>query len=63
MESFGQSAMFLLITFAHLLLVIFGVARMRVRSTVSERTPYVYMPRTSFLIGRLLKRLRDKEND
>ena len=63
MESFGPNAMFILIAFAHLLLVIFGVARMRVRPTVSERTPYVYMPRTSFLIGRLLKRLRDKEND
>ena len=61
MDSFGPNAMFLLIAFAHLLLVIFGVARMRVRPTVSERTPYIYMPRTSFLIGRLLKRLRDKE--
>ena len=60
MDSFGPNAMFVLIAFAHLLLVIFGVARMRVRPTVSERTPYVYMPRTSFLIGRLLKRLRDK---
>ena len=63
MDSFGPNAMFVLIAFAHLLLVIFGVARMRVRPTVSERTPYVYMPRTSFLIGGLLKRLRDKEND
>ncbi len=63
MDSFGPNAMFVLIAFAHLLLVIFGVARMRVRPKVSERTPYVYMPRTSFLIGRLLKRLRDKEND
>ena len=63
MDSFGPNAMFILIALAHLLLVIFGVARMRVRPTVSERTPYIYMPRTSFLIGRLLKRLRDKEND
>ena len=36
MESFGPSKMFILIAFAHLLLVIFGVARMRVRPTVSE---------------------------
>ena len=63
MDSFGPNAMFLLIAFAHLLLVIFGVARMRVRPTVSERTPYIYMPRTSFLIGRLLKRLKDKEGE
>ena len=63
MDSFGPNAMFLLIAFAHLLLVMFGVARMRVRPTVSERTPYIYMPRTSFLIGRLLKRLKDKEGE
>jgi MFS family permease len=63
MDSFGPNAMFLLIAFAHLLLVMFGVARMRVRPTISERTPYIYMPRTSFLIGRLLKRLRDKEGE
>ena len=63
MDSFGPNAMFLLIAFAHLLLVMFGVARMRVRPTVSERTPYIYVPRTSFLIGRLLKRLRDKEGE
>lgn len=63
MDSFGPNAMFVLIAVAHLLLVIFGVARMRVRPTVSERTPYIYMPRTSFLIGRLLKRLRDKEGE
>ena len=61
MDRFGPNAMFVLIAVAHLLLVIVGVARMRVRPTVSERTPYIYMPRTSFLIGRLLKRLRDKE--
>ena len=61
MDRFGPNAMFVLIAVAHLLLVIFSVARMRVRPTVSERTPYIYMPRTSFLIGRLLKRLRDKE--
>ena len=61
MDRFGPNAMFVLIAVAHLLLVIFGVARMKVRPTVSERTPYIYMPRTSFLIGRLLKRLRDKE--
>ena len=63
MDSFGPNAMFVLIAVAHLLLVIFGVARMRVRPTVSERTPYIYMPRTSFIIGRLLKRLRDKEGE
>jgi hypothetical protein len=33
---------------------------MRARPTRTGRTPYVYSPRTSFIIGRLLKRMRDK---
>ena len=33
--------------------------RMRVRPTVEEKTPYIYAPRTSFIIGRLLRRGKD----
>jgi len=33
---------------------------MRSRPTPEQRTHYVYAPRTSFLIGRLLKRAREK---
>ncbi|MEL0033737.1 MAG: MFS transporter, partial [Paracoccaceae bacterium] len=58
---FGPNAMFIMIACAHLILVIFGVTRMRARPTLTEKTPYIYAPRTSFLIGRLLKRLRDQE--
>ena len=53
----------LMIACAHLILVIFGVTRMRARPTLTEKTPYIYAPRTSFLIGRLLKRLRDQEKE
>ena len=57
---FGPSALFVMIASGHVLLIIFGLSRMRVRPTRTERTPYIYAPRTSFIIGRLLKRLRDK---
>lgn len=57
-EVFGPEALFLLISVGHLILVVFGLARMRARPTVENKTGYVYAPRTSFIIGRLLKRRR-----
>lgn len=59
-EAFGPSALFYFISAGHVLLVIFGLRRMRVRDTREDRTPYVYTPRTSFTIGRLLRRTRDR---
>jgi MFS family permease len=57
---FGPPALFVFLALGHLVLVVFGLSRMRVRGTVENRTPYVYAPRTSFQIGRLLRRQRDK---
>ena len=57
-ESYGPSAMFVLVSIAHLILVIFGVIRMQAR-TATRTTRYVWAPRTSFVIGRLLKRRRE----
>jgi len=59
-ESFGPSAMFGFVSAAHVVLIIFGLARMRVRPTESQRTRYIYSPRTSFQIGRLFGRSRDR---
>lgn len=56
--AYGPSAMFIFIAVAHVVLIVFGVVRMGARPAPSKRTPYVYMPRTSFLIGRLLRRPR-----
>ncbi len=57
----GPPAMFLFIALAHLVLVIFGLIRMHMRPAPAEKTRYTYEPRTSFLIGRLLRRgKRDK---
>lgn len=59
-EGFGPSALFAFISAAHLGLIAFGLNRMRVRETPEDRTRYIYAPRTSFTIGRLLGRERDR---
>ncbi len=58
-EQFGPGALFAFVALGHALLIVFGLARMRSRPTPEERTNYVYAPRTSFTIGRLLKRSRE----
>jgi MFS family permease len=55
-DSFGPSALFSYITFAHIGLVVFGLARMRARPTTTDKTSYRYTPRTTFTIGKLLRR-------
>ncbi|MFD3189492.1 MFS transporter [Sedimentitalea sp. HM32M-2] len=58
-ERYGPHAMFTMIAAGHLVLVVFGLTRMRARPAPDRRTRYVYSPRTSFLIGRLTRRQRD----
>ena len=60
-EAYGPSAMFVMIGAGHAVLVIFGLIRMRMRPRAAQRTPYVWAPRTSFLIGRLTGRTRDED--
>lgn len=57
-ESFGPGAMFAFVSLAHVALIIFSLIRMKRRETIT-RTRYVYAPRTTFLIGRLLGRSRE----
>ena len=59
-ETYGPPALFAFLAAGHLVLVIFGLSRMKVRPTVENKTPYVYAPRTSFMIGRLFRRQRDE---
>ena len=54
--NFGPSALFAFISAAHVFLVVFGLARMFARPTSVEKTRYKYVPRTSFTVGKLLKR-------
>jgi MFS family permease len=58
-SAFGPGAMFAFISAAHLLLIAFGLIRMRQRRA-ETKTRYVYAPRTSFQIGRLLGLQRDE---
>uniref|UniRef100_UPI000A5108E2 MFS transporter n=1 Tax=Aestuariivita boseongensis TaxID=1470562 RepID=UPI000A5108E2 len=62
-QAFGPPALFLLIAAGHVVLVVFGLTRMRARPSPSHRTGYVYAPRTSFTIGRLLGREREARKD
>ncbi|MCZ4257166.1 MFS transporter [Sulfitobacter sp. G21635-S1] len=60
-ENFGPSALFMMISVGHGVLVVFGLLRMHRGRTGAKRTRYVYAPRTSFLIGRLTGRARDNQ--
>ncbi len=62
-DRFGPEALFVMIGAAHAVLGLLGFVRMQIRPTAETRTPYVYAPRTSFLIGRLLKDKRDRKTD
>lgn len=62
-DRFGPSALFIMIAVGHVGLIIFGLTRMRVRSSGGNITRYVYAPRTSFTIGRLMGRQREKTQD
>ncbi|MEM8742594.1 MAG: MFS transporter [Pseudomonadota bacterium] len=55
-EAQGPGALFALIGAAHLALILFGFYRMTRRPVAATRTAYRYTPRTSFLIGRMLRR-------
>ncbi len=61
-EAFGPPALFGMVALGHGALVVFGLARMRARAAPTERTRYVYAPRTSFLIGRLTGRTRERDD-
>lgn len=56
---FGPGAMFAFIALSHVLLIIFGLVRIRMRPAPADRTRYVHAPRTSFIIGRLTRKTRD----
>lgn len=58
-SAYGPGAMFAMLSLAHIALVVFGVVRMRARPA-DRRTAYTYEPRTSFLIGRLLGKGRER---
>ncbi len=60
---YGPPAMFAFIALAHLALSIFGIWRMRTRRRAPRHTRYVYTPRTTFILGRLMGRTRGGADD
>lgn len=60
-STYGPPAMFIMIGAAHVVLVVFGLIRMRARPSQATRTKYIYAPRTSFVIGRLMGRQRERK--
>jgi len=49
-----------MISVGHVVLIVFGLWRMRARPAPEDRTAYIYTPRTSFTLGKLTARLRDR---
>lgn len=60
-EAFGPAALFVVISLGHVVLVVFGLIRMRARPA-TRKTRFVYAPRTSFFIGRLIGRSRETDD-
>jgi MFS family permease len=58
-QDFGAGSFFLFIASGHFLLAVIGGLRMLLGDVAPSKTPYIYSPRTSFLVGRLTKILRD----
>lgn len=61
-ENYGPGALFLMISASHGVLVVFGLTRMRARAAPKDRTRFVSTPRTTFTVGRLFGRSRNRKN-
>ncbi len=61
-EAYGPPALFVMIAIGHALLVVFGLFRMRSGRRSTARTRYIYTPRSTFQIGRLLSSSRERNS-
>ena len=59
-ENYGPQALFIMLAAGHATLIIFGLTRIRTGRTGHTRTRYINALRTSFVVGRLTGRSRDK---
>jgi len=55
-EAYGPPALFLFIATGHAVLALIGLFRMLVGPASVTRVAYVYVPRTSFLVGKMIRR-------
>ena len=55
-EHFGPASIFVMIAWAYILLIVFGILRLRKRKTPEVKTSYRYLPRTTFTFARILSK-------
>ena len=53
-DYFGPASLFIFLSVVHILLSIIGGIRMMARPSVTDKTPYMYLPRTSLIFGKFL---------
>jgi len=58
----GPASLFIFLSLVHILLSIIGGIRMMARPSVTDKTPYMYLPRTSLIFGKFLNPSK-KESD
>ena len=58
----GPASLFIFLSIVHILLSIIGGIRMMARPSVTDKTPYMYLPRTSLIFGKFLNPSK-KESD
>ena len=61
-DLFGPASLFIFLSLVHLCLSVIGGVRMMARPSVTEKTPYMYLPRTSLIFGRFLNPSKKNEN-
>lgn len=59
-EYFGPKALFVFIAFIHVLLILYSIIRRLMRPVSKINVPYIYMPRTSFVLGKILRFRNEK---
>ena len=62
-DTYGPKSMFVMLASGHAMLIVFGIIRMRAGRTLRSRTRYINALRTSFVIGRLTGRSREKHKE
>ena len=61
-DLFGPASLFIFLSLVHICLSLVGGIRMMSRPSVTVKTPYMYLPRTSLIFGRFLNPSKKNEN-
>ena len=61
-DLFGPASLFVFLSIVHIFLSVIGGIRMMARPSVTDKTPYMYLPRTSLIFGKFLNPSKRNEN-